>query len=369
MRVVQLTQHYRPIVGGQEVYINNLARVLREAGHESLVCQLNRGRGAGAPDTAQIPRIPFLARFISGFDSYQLAAFAPIFCHKALRKANAIIAHYAISALYLNKFHHKTVILSHGIEWRTDHMGPEDRVRESVSRRVFSKYTHVTNDTHYLRFMGLSVPAATGFFEEVAEGKWFIPNCVDTHHFDRTECLPEFKGQRCIFVPRQITPDRGIDLAIRAFAILAKSNVDLRLYVAGKVRSAAYMRHLQALAEEEGVKTRVDFAPSIPNESMPAYYSSMVATLIPTLRREGTSLSALESMSCSTPTVSTNVCGLADLPTLQCAPEPEPLADLLQHAISHSQTVGNDQARTVRETFNMERWAKAWSSVLNSIAQ
>ena len=369
MQAVHLTQHYRPIVGGQEVYIRNLADVLREAGHNSLICQLNRGPKGVASDTTQVPRLPCMARFVTGFDSYQLAILAPIFCRKLLQQADAIIAHYAVSALCLNKFRRKTIVLSHGIEWQTEQMRLEDRVREGIARQAFSKYTNVSNDTHYLRHMGLPIQAGTSFFEQVAEGKWFIPNCVDTRQFTRMEGLSEFKNKRCIFVPRQITPDRGIDLAIKAFAILAKKDADVRLYIAGKVCGADYFRYLQGLACEAGVQSRVDFSPPIPNETMPAYYSSMAATLIPTLRREGTSLSALESMSCSTPTVSTNVCGLADLPTMQTVPEPEPIAEMLEHAISKGAAIGAEQARAVRETFNMERWANAWVTVLESVAR
>lgn len=365
MRIVHISQHYRPVVGGQEVYIRNLIAAFEKQGHKSTVCQLHRGSSADAPDVCQVPRLPFAARLIHGFDSYQLALFAPLFCRKELARADVIIAHYAVSALFLRKYRAKTIVLSHGIEWKTEVPTWEDKLRERFARRLFPIFMHVANDTHYLRHMGIDARAGSGFFQEINRGKWFIPNCVDTEHFRRWPPIPELAMEKTIFVPRQITPDRGIDLAIKSFSILARRIPDLRLLVAGKVHGQQYMEFLMSLAREGGAADRVVFMPPIPNEEMPQYYSSASVTVIPTLRREGTSLSALESMSCGTATVSTNVAGLADLPTLQSPPEPQALAAATEEALRSGLELGARQQARVQAQFNMINWVDAWLAVVD----
>ena len=101
---------------------------------------------------------------------------------------------------------------------------------------------------------------------------------------------------------------------------------------------------------------------------MPDYYSSALVTLIPTLRREGTSLSALESMACGIATVSTNVAGLADLPTVQCEPNETAVAQALQDTLRKRTEIGLSQQATVRRIFNIENWAHAWLEVIRSVA-
>jgi len=364
MRIVHISQHYRPVVGGQEVYIRNLIAAFEKQGHESTVCQLYRGSSAAATDVHQVPRLPFAARIIRGFDSYQLAFSAPLFCRKDLARADVIIAHYAVSALFLRKYRAKTIVLSHGIEWRTEAPTWEDKLRERFARKLFPVFMHVTNDTHYLRHMGIDARAGCGLFQEINRGKWFIPNCVDTEHFCRRLPIPELAVGKTIFVPRQITPDRGIDLAIKSFSILARRIPDLRLLVAGKVHGRQYMDFLMSLAREGGAADRIAFMPPIPNEEMPQYYSSAGVTVIPTLRREGTSLSALESMACGTATVSTNIAGLVDLPTLQCPPEPQALAAATEEALRSGPQLGAKQQARVQAQFNMTNWVNAWLAVV-----
>mgnify|MGYP000094289717 FL=1 len=65
MKIAQLSSHYRPVIGGQEVYIKNLNSIITEAGHETLVYQLQRGESAN--DNVCIPKIPYLSKFIVEF--------------------------------------------------------------------------------------------------------------------------------------------------------------------------------------------------------------------------------------------------------------------------------------------------------------
>ena len=171
-----------------------------------------------------------------------------------------------------------------------------------------------------------------------------------------------------ILVPRQITEDRGIELAIKAFGKVLDSRDDVILKVAGKAHHESYLNKCRSLAADLGIQDKVVFCPPAAHRDMPALYSAAALTLIPTLRREGTSFSALESMSCGTATVSTNVAGLADIPTLQAAANPDDLAAAILSALNDREAIGAAQQRKVHETFNMKNWNRAWLDVVRGVA-
>ena len=365
MRIAQVSQHYRPIIGGQEVYIANLIRVLAGVGHETTVFQPDHG--IKADDMIPVLRLRGIPRLIHGTEPYLFNLLLYLTQQSRLADFDLIIAHYAFSAWALRKFAKKTIILSHGIEWHLENMTWDDRVHERIAKSCFESFFHVVNDSHYLRHFGFDIKPGQGFFTEVSTGKWFIPNCVDIDHFQRTQGLTELKNRKIILVPRQITEDRGIDLAIKAFKMLSEKDSELTLCILGKQHPCEYLRYLFDLIKKLDLGRRILFEPPVENSRMPHYYSSAVVTLIPTLRREGTSLSALESMACGTATVSTNVAGLADLPTVQVPPEAEAVATAIQDTIACSEAIGKQQQLSVNKTFNMSNWSKAWVEVISRV--
>jgi glycosyltransferase involved in cell wall biosynthesis len=368
MNIAHVSAHYRPIIGGQEVYINNLIEVCGKAGHESMVYQLNRGQKAD--DAVCLPRLPYVARFIPGIDrkwlNYMISALKP----KALFDSDVIIAHYAFHAPPLMSVRGKTIVLSHGVEWRVNNQTPYDQACEANAKRCLDQFVHVVNDTHYLRQLGLDVPPATGFFTEVAPRVWFIPNCVDTEHFIPGPGLEEYEGREIILVPRQMVEARGIHLAIAAFTLIAKEFPQIEMCLLGKRHKAAspYIARLDRMIAEAGLQDRIHFRDPVANKDMPAWFNSAKLALVPTLEKEGTSLSAIESMSCGVATVSTNVAGLADLPTVQCDPDAKAMAEALRATLNEAGRIGSEQRRIVQDTFNMENWSKGWMKTISSIS-
>ena len=254
------------------------------------------------------------------------------------------------------------------MEWHQDNQNWDDKKRERAAQLCFDRFPHVVNDTHYLRCRGLNAPVGENYFKEVAPGKWFIPNCVDGNRFCSGPGHASLKGRQVILVPRQLVVDRGIDLAIKAFKHFSESNTDLELCLLGKRRPGPYIDSIDQLIIDLELSEKVYFAENVPNEEMPAWYNGSLMTLIPTLRREGTSLSALESMSCGVATVSTNVAGLADLPTVQCDPDEIALADAMQSTFENRNVIGKRQQEKVHETFSMKNWEDAWLRVIRSVA-
>jgi glycosyltransferase involved in cell wall biosynthesis len=369
MKIAHLSAHYRPIIGGQEVYITNLIEVCKRNGFESKVFQVFRGERAS--DNYCVPRLKFFSRFFPSLDRKWLNYMISLLRPRELFKSDVIISHYAFHATPLEKVRDKTIILSHGVEWKVNDQTPNDSACEQNAKECLGRFLHVVNDTHYLRQLGINVPAAEGFFTEIVPGTWFIPNCVDTSHFKPGDGLKEFEGKKMILVPRQMVHARGIHLAIEAFSKIASDHPDLEMCLLGKRHrgAASYIQQLDKMITDLGLQNRIYFRDPVPNMQMPEWFNSATVTLIPTLEKEGTSLSALESMSCGIATVSTNVAGLTDLPTLQCEPNAESMGAALIEAFKNSTHIGESQRVIVNDIFNMNNWGDAWMQVIRTISQ
>ncbi len=367
MNIAQISQCYKPIIGGQDVYISNLMKVLEKAGHQNKVFQPNKG--VEADDVVNVFQIKGLARIIKGAEGSLFNASLGLFHAKEIGKYDAIIAHYALHAWPRRKYADKTIVLSHGVEWHLENQTWHDKAREKAAKNCFDLFPHVVNDTHYLRHHGLDIKPSENCFEEVAPNKWFIPNCVDGEKFSKGTGHSSLANRKVILCPRQMVVDRGIDLAIKAFKLISEEDSELELCLLGKRRAGKYLGYLYQLIIDLELQDKVYFAQDVPNEEMPKWYNGALVTVIPTLRREGTSLSALESMSCGTACVSTNVAGLADLPTVQSDPNEESLAEALRETIRNAEKIGMEQQKKVSKVFNMENWVEAWLNVLKKVSK
>lgn len=367
--LAQVTYSYWPIVGGQEVYAENLSKIMQKRSHAVQIVQpVNRyaNKSSFVPkNVLLLLRPPLIGRVIPKFGLY-FFNIALFFKRRLLKNKHAVIVHYAFHSIPLIGLKN-VIILSHGVEWHYNNMTLDDRIHAWVARYSFNKFTIVANDTHYLRHLGLNIKSASGYFSEVAPKKWFIPNCVDCNIFTRCQPLPELKDKKIIVVPRQITEDRGILLAISSFALFSKTNPDYLLYIIGSPLKGKYYEDCVQLVNKNNLSNKVSFLGFKNNADMPLYYSSAKMCLIPTLRREGTSLSALESMACGTPTISTNVCGLRDLPTVHADPNPEDICLKLNETMVRLETVAQEQCYKVRSIFNFTNWENAWLAVIESL--
>jgi glycosyltransferase involved in cell wall biosynthesis len=370
-RIGHVTFHYFPVVGGQEVYIDHLMKVLEARGFDNVVYQPTSSKTNFFskdidPRVKLIVTIPFLNRYIKNLKKWAFSFFL-LTRFFSLLKDDVIIVHYAFHSWPLLLFKKKVIVLSHGVEWDIRYLSLMDKLQLFIARKTFNKFKLVANDTHYLRTLSLAAAPNSNYFSEISPQKWFIPNCISTANFrPEGEAFVQKQGRHYILVPRQITVDRGIDLAIEAFALIAQEYENTDLLIAGVVRDEAYKIQCDNLISRFQLHDRVTWSHSISNAQISNYYRGAQLTLIPTLRREGTSLSALEAMACRCPVVSTNVAGLADLPTLQAAPDKNELSAKLRECINNRDEISKEQFAKVQEIFNEKNWSESWLAVIES---
>jgi glycosyltransferase involved in cell wall biosynthesis len=251
--------------------------------------------------------------------------------------------------------------LSHGVTWDDRPGALRSRVKRAIARMAFRRAdAFVANDTFFLREMGLDAAPRQRMFQEVAPGRWFIPNCVNAERFRRSDGLADLRRLRPIIVPRNLYHNRGVHLAIAAFDEFARNESDAALVIVGGTGQPGYVDRLRRQVAESPARDRIVFWGSVAHDAMPDVYSSAELTLIPSLCGEGTSLSALESMAAGTAVISTDAGGLPDLPAVQCRPDTESLLRAMREVWPRRAEVAAEQQAEVLGTYTMANWQEAW---------
>ena len=107
----------------------------------------------------------------------------------------------------------------------------------------------------------------------------------------------------------RLARNKGYDLLIRAFELVAERNPQVVLYLAvGGERSSsaeqATLRELEGLVAELGLQQRVRFGAFIPDEELADYFRAADVFVLSS-RYEPFGMTAIEAMACGTPTVVT----------------------------------------------------------------
>ena len=366
-KICNISIHYLPINGGQEIYIDNLNKILVHDNFETSILQrytrLKMPEDKKVHFTLRIPKYLFFDRLIQNA-SWFIFNISLYLSKKILKKQDILICHYPFHYQPIS-WHKKIIIVSHGVLWSKDSKTLFDYYHKKVSMNLKDEtgVFIVANDTNFLREIGYNIEPKTKFFSEVFKNVWFIPNCVDVNIFTRQK---EILKEKLILIPRNIRYDRGIHLAIEAFNIFAKNNIDYKMMIVGS-GSGKYYEYCKTLVSKYNLADKVIFAGHADQSEMIKYYNRSQITLIPSIEKEGTSLSALESMSCGTSTIVTSIGGLLDLPAIQTSLNIDNISDTLNYVAQHSTEISTKQQIEVQKNFNTTLWKKAWLNVINKI--
>jgi D-inositol-3-phosphate glycosyltransferase len=145
-----------------------------------------------------------------------------------------------------------------------------------------------------------------------------IPPGVDTSHFypiPQDEAR-EFTGvppcERLLLFVGRIEPLKGIETLLQALAYLNGRGVPVCLMLIGGDQGGVEIARLQALRQQMGLSELVVFAGKRSQDTLPYYYSSAQALVVPS-HYESFGMVALEAMACGVPVVASQVGGLAFL--------------------------------------------------------
>jgi glycosyltransferase involved in cell wall biosynthesis len=366
LSIAQVTYTYQPTAGGADVYVAQLADLITSAGHHHVVYQ--RFADTDAPDVRFVPN-----RWQGWPLEFWTQGLALFRLRRDLLKHDVVICHYpnyllALHLMALGRPRPLRIAISHGVFWDDSPGALRSRVKAWIARLAFRRaHLYVANDTHFLRAMGLAAAPGRAPRSQLAPRVWFVPNGADTARFQPSPPVPELSALSPILVPRNLFPNRGIHLAIQAFALFLREHPNTTLLIVGGGGQPRYLEQLRHLVEQLGLAERVVFHGPVPHGDLPAIYASAHLTLIPSLCGEGTSLAALESMACSTATICTDVAGLRDLPGPHAPPTPEGLAEVMLRVYPERDRVGEEQRRQVLAEYSLDRWRECWHQALAGV--
>jgi glycosyltransferase involved in cell wall biosynthesis len=173
-------------------------------------------------------------------------------------------------------------------------------------------YRHASAVIAVSRAVAASVRA---WYRVPAERVTVVPNGVDTERFRpddaaraRVRARLGYADTDCVlFVAGALTRQKGVDLAIAAYARLVPRHPGLRLLVAGDgAARSVFERRACALA------AAVRFLGAVPPDGMPELYAAADVVLFPTRRVEGFAHVLVEAMATERPVVATRIGGNPD---------------------------------------------------------
>lgn len=368
--LIHISTHYYPINGGQQIYIKNLINTLPEYKH--FVVQL----GVDGIDYP-INTLGLLTPTFFNYKAIQFYAFNVIIKRRLNELINQgvinpeidiVLCHYAFHLSAVTRFKN-ILVLSHGVEWD----GPGSILRKIyhyhrflINKIAINKYelSFIANDINYYKKLGYEKVSCEEYFYQIDENRWLIPNCIDTEKFSKLEVNFSILPINSIIVPRNIVPQRGMEIVIKSFSILCKESdfQDFNLIIIGATYDVEYYQLLKLLTKKLGVESKVIFYGSAKSEDMPNLFNSAAMTVIFSLFREGTSLAALESMSCGTPVITSNVGGLKEIPSIKA--DELNLHVVMADVLRNRSLIGKRQMDIVRKTYNLSKWKNSWRNAL-----
>ncbi len=365
MRVAQVTFGFDRPLGGGDIYAAHLADYFRDAGWEHRVFQFSpshdpEATGVGSAWPGVRGAFWGMARRLGRM-------------REALAAFDLIVAHYPIYALAVRRAlggrrRPRVVGFSHGVTWDDAPHSWRGGMKKRYAQRAFAASDgFVANDTCFLREMGIALAPRTRRFERVNGRAWFIPNAVDAAPFAGAAPLAELARFAPVLVPRNLYPNRGIHLAVEAFAHFVRENAECFLVIVGRDGQRRYAQRVKNRVRALGLGSRVIFWGWAPPADMPSIYAAARMTLIPSVAGEGTSLAALESMAAGIATIATNIGGLPDLPAHLCEPTVPGLSAAMREVYADRLPIGARQQRLVIEHYSLERWRAAWAEVVEQV--
>jgi glycosyltransferase involved in cell wall biosynthesis len=311
MRICLYTETAVPMLGGQALVVDALARQFVALGH-AVVVLAPRQRSAGATDDDALPytlvRHPRLVstRWFVGWYGWWLRSlhrrrrFDIVHCHSTYPQGYVAAACRATAGVPL-------VITSHGSDLDPVSLlyrKPQLRPRYAAALRRADAVVAVSGATE------ANFRAVCPTLRRVAR----IPNGVDLARFaadvPRPERLPPsvVAGEYVLFMGR-LQPRKGVDLLLDAFAAAARDGA-LSLVVAGDGSERAA---LQDRAAALGLDARAQFVGRVEGDAKTWLLRNALCSVIPSRISEAFPLSLLESFAAGRPVVGTRIPGLEEL--------------------------------------------------------
>lgn len=221
--------------------------------------------------------------------------------------------------------------LQHGIAWDN----PHERLKSFPNKRIYRSAIRnlkkvICVDTNFINW--LRERETEGFANDKLV---YIPNYADERIFEYKYKEYSNKEEKVLFFPRRFVKHRGFELFMDTCNLLINKGYNISPLLA-----------FESFRRDDFVKEYPQYSHSKFNVVHPDFseianlYSKAYLTLVPSLWSEGTSLSAMESISCGCPVIVSDVGGLGNIVIphfngLIIPPTKVAFTDALEHLINN----------------------------------
>jgi L-malate glycosyltransferase len=308
LKVLHIAPNSYPFLGGIEILLKNFTRF--ELGHSStehVIAFPDRSKkfqGEYKVEGTRVIPLPVLKEKIAlpyfPRESYRPSEIAAVFSQykQVLQDVKPDLIHFhdyseaslpiisIARGMGIERVHHIHILL--------DYAFPKDLINNlkfetnfiAVSQAVAESIRSVIKDSADIYVIKNGIPAVSPEILETQESRIFTV----------------LMAGRCV-------PSKGFDVGIKAFQILAKSNNNMKLIIAGYGKQLSV---LKAITKELAIEQNVEFIKGPhPVEVLKLMRQSSVV-LVPSKAEEGFSLVAAEAALCERPVVATSIGGLPE---------------------------------------------------------
>jgi glycogen synthase len=330
MKILYWTPLFWPDIGGIERLSMDVLPALRGRGHEITVITSHSDRAladVGVYDGIPVYRFPFLTSLWTHDGRRIVRIQHQVSELKRLHKPDLVHIHFAAPISYFhlataNAHPSVTLVTVHGV--LPGYRAGSDTLLGQTLRRA-DWVTAVS---------GPVLASLRELVPEIESRSTVIRNGVAA--LEITPGAPRFDIPRILCVAR-LEQEKGVDLALQAFALLVDRFPQARLLIAG---DGSNRRDLEYLAARLRVTDAMEFLGWVPPHDVPRLMESAAIVVIPS-RHEGSGLVALEAALMARPVIATRVGGLLESVVhrqtgLLVAPhDPAAFADALAYLLDH----------------------------------
>jgi glycosyltransferase involved in cell wall biosynthesis len=358
MKILQLTEHYYPFLGGVETHVHEVSRRLVRDGFDvEVVCEREKGTPSHEiKDGVKVRRI-FGFRLIKV--KYDVGRIAPSMLLSALNNdADIINAHaYSYFPTWASMFSSKPTVI-------TTHSDPTARIypcwdllRSIPIRRCDRVVATTEMERRHLAQRGVKP-------ENIA----VIPNGVTLPPFKVPEA---YSPHTILCLARLDIEHKGQDILMEAMPKVLEQLPDARLWIAGGGNDLARLRDL---TKKLNLDRNVEFKGPVV-ESVKASYLQNCSLLCVSPRTESFGAVYLEAMAYGLPIVTTRVGGIPevvrDAALLVPPGDPSSLADALVRVLTDSTLANNLRVKGLERVkqFDWDNIVKKYEELYAQLAR
>ncbi len=254
---------------------------------------------------------------------------------------------------------------SHGSDVRLFDRGA---VWRRVGRKVLRRASAVTAVS---RFLAQDLERHAG---PLARPVTVSPMPVDVELFASGRQTPKAAPPRILYAGN-LVPAKGVDILVRAYAVLRQRGVSCRLKILGEGPARP---GLERLAGSLGIANDVEWSAFVPQQRMPAEYGASMVSVLPSRgRAEGLGLTLVEAMLAGCAVVATPAGGIPEVvqdeETGLLARDGDAgdfsrqIARLLEDATLRERLIATGSAR-VRDTYSAATAARRFLTLYDDLA-